>query len=103
FFLDTGDEFTATVVCHRDHRGEWKMTAMTTSGHSQDLGFLGPTHRSWFEGQSTCRFRVNGKRKTNSVDADGPAELLRLRIIDANDVQTDDGILVWIVEAPDEL
>ncbi len=101
FFLDGGDEFTVTVVCHRDPRDDWNVTAMTTSGHSQDLGFLGPTHLSWFEGRSTCRYSVNGKGQTTSVDPHGPADLLRLRIKDSNDVPTDDGILVWIAEATD--
>ena len=100
FFVDGGDEFTVTVLCHRDQRGRWNITAMTTAGHSQNLGFLGRIHDSWFEGRAT-HSRLNGQRQTTLRAADEPAELLRLRIKGAGDSPTDSGILVWIAEATD--
>jgi hypothetical protein len=102
FFVDGGEEFSLTVNCHRDQRGEWNITAMTSKGHSQGLGFLGPTHRMWMEGEATCGFTISGRQETVSVQPSGPAQLLRLRIRHGG-VETGDGVLVWIVEAPGNL
>jgi len=98
-FVEGGDEFTITVLCHRDQRNNWKLTAMTTAGHTQNLGFLGPAHHAWFEGQTTHSFSVGAQDQTTSANADGPAELLRLRIKDSNNAPTEDGLLVWITQA----
>ena len=101
FFVDDGEPFTLTILCHRDQQDRWKLNAMTTKGHSQNLGFLGPIHNSWFEGKRTAPYRVNGRGKTTSVDAQGPAQLMRLRIEGSGDALSDRGLLVWIAEASD--
>jgi hypothetical protein len=100
FFVDGTQEFSITVDCHRDHLQEWKITALSTfgRGHSQAIGPLVASHKSWLEGQQTYSSMLNGKGATISEDPENAAELLRLRILDTNGVETNDGVLVWIAE-----
>ena len=50
------------------------------------------------EGKAMYHFFVSGRQETTSEAPDMPAELLRLRILDQDDKETDEGVLVWISE-----
>ena len=103
FFTAGPEEFTVKIGAHRDHLGEWKITAMkSNSGHSQALGFMGRQHVRWLEGELTCQFLQHGQKQTRLVPADQNAELLRLRIgDDQSGAPSDCGIMVWIEKRAD--